>query len=339
MSDPHAASHIVGVDGGTTKTIALVCDRTGRIVGAARGGGSNWCPDVEIPMAVVIGAVQDAVRAAGLAAQDVELALCCLAGADWPEDHTRRQQVLEQAGIARRVIVKNDAFAGLRAGAHATYGVVVTAGTGTNTAVIAPDGREWAFGYYVHDGGAASLSWGAIQAVLRQEDGRGQATTLTPWILDRLGYPHPDDLLRAIVAGQIAHQERFALCPLVFAAAEAGDAVATDLLVEQGTALAEYVTAALRRFGMEKTAVDVVLSGSLFKGTGPVLVDTVTQAIHRVCPRARIVRASLEPAVGAVLLGFDALGIVADDQVYNDLMATVPGQAFFSTANTTPAAT
>jgi N-acetylglucosamine kinase-like BadF-type ATPase len=49
---------VVGVDGGTTKTVALVADEQGRVVGAARGAGSNWAGiDVEIPMAVVVATV------------------------------------------------------------------------------------------------------------------------------------------------------------------------------------------------------------------------------------------------------------------------------------------
>jgi glucosamine-6-phosphate deaminase len=43
--------YVVGVDGGTTKTVALVADNTGRILGAGRGGNSNWVgTDVEQPM-------------------------------------------------------------------------------------------------------------------------------------------------------------------------------------------------------------------------------------------------------------------------------------------------
>ena len=137
------SAFVVGVDGGTTKTIALVADDQGHILGAGRGGNSNWSgPDVEIPMAVVIAAVQEALRQAKLSGDDVAMGVFTLAGADWPEDHERRQAVLERAGIARRVVVKNDSFGGLRAGTRRPYGVGVAAGTGTNTAVITPDGRE-----------------------------------------------------------------------------------------------------------------------------------------------------------------------------------------------------
>ncbi len=326
-------TYVLGVDGGTTKTVALVADEHGHVVGAGRGGGSNWTgADVQVPMRIVVAVAQDALRLAGLSGQDIAVASMCLAGADWPEDHERRQVYLASQGLAGRVVVRNDAFAGLRAGTSAAYGVVIAAGTGINAAAIAPDGREWAFGYYADAGGGGNLAEDAILAVLREEDGRGKPTALTGMVLGALGYPTPEALLRALVAHEIGLDRANALCPLVFAVAGSGDEVAIEIIVREGLALAEYATTLIRRFGMQQLEFDVVLAGSLFKGQGPLLVDTVTQAIHRVAPRARIARARYEPAVGAVLLAYDALGIRVSEMMYDNLALSTPGPAFFSTA-------
>jgi N-acetylglucosamine kinase-like BadF-type ATPase len=325
--------YVVGVDGGTTKTVALVADGAGHILGAARRGGSNTSgSDVAAPMAVVAGAVQEALDQAGLQGEDVDLAMACLAGADWPEDHVRRQAALQAAGAARRVAVKNDAFAGLRAGTSQPYGVVIAAGTGTNTAAIAPDGREWHFGYYVDEGGGRRLVQAGMRAVLRAEDGRGLPTALTALFLSRLGYPDPEHLLKALVAREVDQCRLDALCPLVFEAAWAGDPVAAGIVVQQGRALAEYAATLIRRFDMQSLAFDVVLAGSVFKGRGPLLVDTVTQAIHQVAPQARIVPVRFEPVVGALLLAYDALGLDPGACTMRNLAATTPGPEFFRTA-------
>jgi N-acetylglucosamine kinase-like BadF-type ATPase len=328
------ASTVVGVDGGTTKTIALVADSQGRILGAARGAGSNWSgPDVEVPMAVVVATVREALQQAGLSGDQVAAAVFCLAGADWPEDHERRQAYLSAQGIGRRVVVKNDSFGGLRAGTSQPYGVVIAAGTGVNAAAIAPDGREWAFGYYAEHGGAATIAEEATWAVLRADDGRGRPTALTAVVLNRMGYATPEDMLRARVAGEIDRGRYLSLCPLVFETADSGDEVAAGLIVGEALALAEYATALIRRFDMARLAFDVVLAGSVFKGQGPLLVDTITQAIHQVAPRARIVRARFESVVGAVLLAYDALGIPVSDAMYADLAETAPGSEFYDTTD------
>jgi hypothetical protein len=77
---------------------------------------------------------------------------------------------------------------------------------------------------------------------------------------------------------------------------------------------------------------------SLFKGKGPLLIDTITQAVHRVAPRTRIVHPRFEPAVGGVLLAYDALNVDVTDEMYGNLAQTAPGAAFFDTAEDTAAA-
>ena len=63
---------VVGVDGGSTKTVALVADEQGQVIGAARGGGSNWAgEDVSIPMGVVAETVRQALAQAGALCEDV----------------------------------------------------------------------------------------------------------------------------------------------------------------------------------------------------------------------------------------------------------------------------
>ncbi|MGQ9554965.1 MAG: N-acetylglucosamine kinase [Anaerolineae bacterium] len=330
-------SYVVGVDGGTTKTIALVADSQGHILGAGRRGNSNWSgANVEIPMAVVVDAVQEALAQARLKGSDIAAGAFCLAGADWPEDHTRRADFLQRSGIAKRVIVKNDSFGGLRAGTRRPYGVVIAAGTGVNAAVIAPDGREWAYGYYDYatGGGASRIARNIIRCVLRHDDGRGPATALTSMVLAKLGYSTVEAMLRAIIARELPERRFLTLCPLAFEAAYGGDEVAAGIIVDEGLVLADYATGLIRRFGMQELEFDVVLSGSVFKGKGPLLIDTITQAVHRVAPRAQIVRLRYEPAVGAVLLAYDNLGISVSEEMYQNLAQTTPGEEFFSTADT-----
>jgi N-acetylglucosamine kinase-like BadF-type ATPase len=288
---------------------------------------------VDIPMAVVAETVRKALDQAGLCGDDVDMAVFTLAGADWPEDHTRREAFLSKAGIARRVKVKNDSFGGLRAGLHQPYGMVLAVGTGMNAAVIGPDGQEWAFGYYETFGGAGTVAQEAFEAVLRAEDGRGQPTILTKMVLERMHYPTVEAMLRAYILRKVDHGAFLSICPLVFEAALKGDPIAVGIIVHQGQGLAEYATAMTRRFHMEARAFDLVLAGSVFKGVGPLLIDTITQAVHQVAPYARIVRARFEPAVGSLLLALDALEIPVTEAMYANLAASMPAQALFDTAN------
>jgi hypothetical protein len=97
--------------------------------------------------------------------------------------------------------------------------------------------------------------------------------------------------------------------------------------------LAEYAVVAIRRFSMQHLEFDLVLSGSVFKGRGPLLLDTVTQIVHRVAPAVRVIRPQVEPAVGATLLAYDALNVPVTATMYDSLEKTMPDEAFFSTAD------
>lgn len=325
--------YVIGVDGGTTKTIAMVADMNGRILAAARAEGSNWTGlDVEIPMTVVAKAVRDALQKANLCANDIATGVFTLAGADWPEDHIRRERFLIKANLAKRILVKNDSFGGLRAGLSRSYGMVLAVGTGMNAAVITPDGQEWAFGYYETTGGSSSICLKAFQAMLREEDGRGLPTLMTPKILACMGLESIETMLRAYVLQQLDRDRFYAITPLVFEAALEGDVVAAEIIVNMGKELAEYVHSMARRFNMCREEFEVVLAGSVFKGVGPLFVDTITQEIHRVVPRATIVRAKYEPVVGSILLAYDFMKMEVSEEIYQQLSKTVPGQDFFDTA-------
>ena len=328
--------YFLGVDGGTTKTLAIIADGQGRIQGAARGPGSNWTgEDVTIPMAVVVETVRQALQKVGMSGEEIALGVFSLAGADWPEDHTRRAAALNAAGIARRVIVKNDSFGGLRAGTTRPYGIVLAVGTGINAAAIAPDGREWAFGYYVTYGGAGTIATEAIDAVMRAESGVGSPTRLTRDVLDLLGFESVENLLKALVAKKVEYRDQLRVCPLVFEAAAKNDPTAAAIIIKQAKALAEYATALARRFDMQALEFDVVLAGSVFKGSGPLLVDTLTEEIRGVAPNAQIVRARFEPVVGSLLLAYDAASVPVTEAVYKNLAASAPGAEFFDTKNST----
>lgn len=103
-------------------------------------------------------------------------------------------------------------------------------------------------------------------------------------------------------------------------------------LLEGGTAAKaarEVGTAAgavIRRLGLEGTDVEVILAGSVFKGKGPLLLDTVTQSVHRVAPRAEVRLPELEPVVGAVFLALEELGIKPDERIHANVHSTLPEQ-------------
>jgi hypothetical protein len=95
-----------------------------------------------------------------------------------------------------------------------------------------------------------------------------------------------------------------------------------EILRRFGLGLAELVTAGLLHYEMINLDVEVVLSGSVFKGGGKILAGVMADAIHQVAPRARLVNARYEPVVGALLLGLEKAGIDVDEEVMRNIEAS-----------------
>ena len=318
---------ILGVDAGSSKTHALLLDGRGDVLGFGAGGpGNHQTSGREKAFGEIERAVRGALEQAKT--ERADLGCFCLAGADLPKDFAMLQTAMEEMRLAESVIIKNDTFAALRAGLTRSWGTAVICGTGINAAARAPDGREYvlpSLGFISGDwGGGWALSQEMIRLVMRAWDGRGEPTLLTGLVLDALQQSSEEALIESLYFEKIQHRQLIKLVPLIFQAALAGDKPAADLIVRMGVEIGVTAKALIRRFEMQNLDVEVVLAGGVFKGEGPLLIDTVRQEIHKEAPLAKIRRLDYEPVVGAALLGLEAAGIGVRDQVWERMVAGLP---------------
>jgi len=328
---------VLGVDAGASKTFALVSDDGGHILGFGQGGpGNHQVAGPEPALAEIRRACEEALAQAR-ASPPVDFGFFGLAGADLPVDFALLIPAVESMNLARQVRIKNDTMVALRAGLKRSWGVAVICGTGFNAGGIGPDGREVqlpGLGALSGDwGGGGDIAQEVIRLVCRAWDGRGQPTALTEMVLTALGLPSVEELISQLYQsqfdyypGQFDRRHLLALVPLVFEAAYAGDQVAQDLLVRVGTEVGVTANAIIKRLGLEDTDVEVVLGGSVFKGKGPLLVDTITQIVHRVAPRATIVIPQFEPVVGAVFMALENLGVEVNETIYANVRGSLPDE-------------
>ncbi|MGE5598586.1 MAG: N-acetylglucosamine kinase [Bacteroidota bacterium] len=300
--------YLLGLDQGGSKTAAVVADCDGRLLGVGYAGGACHASDgLERAMAMAGRATAEALARAGLTAGQVGLLVAGMTGADWPEEYDLLRAALADALGIGNVTVVNDCLIAMRGGTDMPYGAVLCAGSGLNAAVKSPDGRLFVFGYYVddEDQGATALGRRAIKAVVAAEAGLDPPTSLTRAVLKYFGLHTVEELLRKQVCGALAAKDLAGLAPLLIAEAGAGDPAASGLVVGFGRRIARYAVAGLRRFAMLDTAVEVVLSGGVFKGGGSLLAGAVTAAVRAAAPKAMVIDARLEPVAGAVLMALD----------------------------------
>ncbi len=304
--------YFLGLDIGNTKSHALLADETGRAVGFGQAGPGSWeAIGWDGAQEVLCDLTNMVLDQAGISRAGIWGAGFGYAGYDWPEDRPGHEKMIDSLALKNAAwVLGNDTLVGLVAGATAGWGVVVVAGTSNNCRGWDRDGREGRitgqghqFGEY---GGAGEIVARAIQAISLSWAKRGPETLLSDAFVEAAGARDIDDLFAGLVRNR--YHLSASAAPLVFDVAAQGDEVARAIICWAGRELGSLAVGVIRQLSLEKEAFDVVLSGSLYKGSST-LEEEMRKTIHAIAPGARLVRLKAPPVIGGVLLGMDKAGL------------------------------
>jgi len=318
-----AASGVLAIDAGNSKTDVVLVAPDGAVLGRARGGGFR--PQQVGPEAAVAGLeplLDEAARHAGLTRRAgepwVAHVSACLANADLAIELERLQVQIEGRAWGLTTYVGNDTFALLRAGIEAPPGIAVVCGAGINCSGLLPDGRTAGFaalGKISGDwGGGAFLVEEALWWAARSADGRGPQTSLASLLPAHFGSTDMAGLLEALHLGTIPAAARHQATPVLFEAADGGDEVAVSLVLRQAEEIVALATSAMQRLDLMDEPVEVVLGGGVLTAGHRLLLDAVDAGLARRVPKARARVVTAPPVVGAALLGLDRIGAPPDAQ-------------------------
>ncbi len=346
-SDGLQGAYILAVDGGNTKTIALVAALDGTILGAGRGGcadiynaeaGTRWPDSAAAAMANVEYAVVGALQAAQVKASDLVTAVFSMAGADWPEDFAYIRAAMEERGFGRTILVQNDALGILHAGSADATGVAVVCGTGAATGARSADGRTWHSSMWQNQvQGSSMLAHKALDALYRSELGIEPPTTLRPRFLDFFGLNSVEEVLHLFTnRAKRAPDHVDQLTPILLDEAQAGDIVATRVVQEHGHGLGNFALAGARRVGIEGTPFTLVLAGGVLRHPSPILPDAIIERVRTTSPDVRPTRSRFEPFIGVLFTALEAAQVVIDDTLLEKLVPSIPDQTLFATRRDFP---
>jgi N-acetylglucosamine kinase-like BadF-type ATPase len=301
-ADPHTP-YVLGLDAGGTKTVCLLADLEGRVLAEARAGGANLQAAGELEVEKVLHDLMD--RAIGDRAAAPSAIVLGMAGVDRADDARVMRTLLRRIGFKARLLITNDALIALVAAVGHEPGVVVIAGTGSiaygrNARDEAARAGGW--GYVLGDEGSGYwIGRHALRAVVRESDGRGAPTALTPLVLAHFGAKQPYDLVRAIYDGELRPSAIAAVAHAVQKAADAGDELALQVLTIAARELASSARAVILRLGIRDDAFDVVLAGGIMQAV-PRLASEVGAQVRSIAPNCRVRPLEVEAAQGAVTL-------------------------------------
>ncbi len=310
MADPGL---VMGVDGGGSKTVALLAGEDGKVIGRGLAGASNF--QVEgIPSArlALQEAMQAAFRSAGIPEHRVSVLCLGMAGVARPSDRQWLDDWLAAEKMADRVEIVTDGALLLWAGTPHGWGIGVVSGTGSIAMGCTRQGR-WAraggWGPWLGDEGSAyAMGMAALHAITQAADGRGPATSLTAWVLEAWKLPDPAGLVRFVYQSEMnTNRTRIAgLGPLVSRAAAQGDAVAAAIQAQAVTGLATMALAVARQLGFQELeSVPCALGGGVMIHN-PSIASGLIEAVRQEGIVLEPVQKVDEPARGAVRLALRA---------------------------------
>lgn len=254
-----------GVDGGGTRTTLVLADEGGRELARRVGGAGLVDPrDPAASAVLVAGLAREAMAEAGLAEPPV--ALCAgLAGVGNEPERRQVERLLAESGVASRVRVATDGEIALEGALGGGAGVLLIAGTGSVAYGRSEDGRVsrcGGWGMIVGDEGSGyAIGRAGLAAVLRSVDRRAPPTAMLDRFLALLGLDSPHGIPPWV--GRAEKAEVAALSAHVVEAAEAGDALARDVLEREARGLAEHAVALAARLGPWTGEVGVVFHGGV----------------------------------------------------------------------------
>lgn len=297
-----ATACAIGIDGGGTKTLAVVVNAQGQERGRGLAASANHnTVGLEQAISNIRHAAEQAAQAAGCSLP-LSAAWIGLAGIDYARDRAAFAPHLQP--LAANVHLTNDAELVLSALDNA--GVALIAGTGSIALGRDAHGkikRVGGWGYIFGDEGSGyDIGCRCLRAAVRAFDGRGPASSLLSLILSHWQLQNASDLIGKVYASKDRALVA-SLSALAFNAARAGDAVAADIVQQTARELALTALAASDSVYAPGEALSLAMGGGLLQHEADYR-DRVLDAIRQKRPIEKAVVVD-DPALSAARAAFN----------------------------------
>ena len=294
---------VVGVDGGGSKTRAIVADERGNRLGEVVGPGSAVRPgQAEHSADVIAAAVGDALASCGMT-HVVPKVLCVgVAGAGREPERESLWRALVGRELAEETVVHPDFSIALDDAFGEGPGILLISGTGSAAFGRGPSGsiaRCGGWGPVMGDeGSGAWIGRRALSVVTASADGREPETALVGAVLTAAQVNEPQELVAW--AAQSTPAQLATLAPVVSSVADAGDLRANAILSLAVEELVLHVRALARQlFGDERAAAPVAFTGGMLT-RGTTLRKRLEHRLRSAVPGAQLHATDIDAARGAV---------------------------------------
>lgn len=306
--------YVLAIDGGGTKTTAIICDEKGQCFAQIDTTRSNPTAMDQPYFEATIHSIMQSLQQQN--PQIVAEVTSCFAGmagvmelqAESMVESILRQYVCDSATIK----VDNDALIALYAGTLGKAGIVQIAGTGAITMGYDKQQhyhRVGGWGYLFDDEGSGyDLGVQLLKAVLQSYDGRAPRTILTEAVMKHFSV---DDVPQLIACVYGEEHPRTVIAPVsayIVAAADDGDLVAKRIIEEACQNYFKAIKACYLRMAWGQEEVPVVLCGGVFTNENYFVPRLQAIAMEQTLP-FRFKTPALPPIGGAVIAALQQINV------------------------------
>lgn len=318
---PLNKKYYIGIDGGGTKTEALLGDNKGNLLAFAVGGSTNLkSRSPENIRKCIHDIISTLLLESKLETTQIQGVFVSTAGGDREEDRSRWIQWIDEKLKNIRIQVENDAVGALASGTFGKQGMVVIAGTGSIAYSFREERRKpirvGGWGYLFGDEGSGyAIGEEALRLVAQAHDGRVKnITKLTGAILEQFSLNDPYQLITHIYENDYPRLKIASLAGKVIEVAEEGDKYAEKIIEQAINELSELVTTLYQK-DEKSREFPLVLAGGLFKSVffRNLFVKKLEKITHT------IIVPEFSPVVGSYICSLAEAGVQIDDTVKKNI--------------------
>ena len=304
---------VIGMDGGGTKTAAMIADGEGNVLAQHVSGPSNFqIIGVDAAAKTIFSLIRECCDSVKISPAAIQSMTIGLTGAGRPNDQKRMADGLRKFAASRKVKLRNvsiesDARIALEGAFKGGKGIILIAGTGS--IAFGKDGkgnvhRVGGWGRILGDEGSGYyIGKRALTAVCRHLDGRSAPTRLTTMIAKKFSLTSSTDIITAVYKNNF---DIATMAPLVFDAASKGDIASRAIIQRASEELTEHVRSLLLKIDPRiskrvKERIPLSFIGGLI-ANDTLLSRALQRKISTSVSQITVIKPMAPPVYGAIIM-------------------------------------
>ncbi len=317
---------IIGIDGGGSASECVITDTEGRLIGSGIGKGSNIN---FVGEEAAYEAIASALLKAGFSETHEVLAVC-LGASGVKIDRENKQWISlinKLIPYVEKIFIVNDAMNALAGAIGLQKGICVNSGTGS-FGTGWDDNRNFVYvsgwGPFLGDEGSGYwIGLEGIKSVLRGEDNRCKPTILKNSLKSVFQEDDIYKITQKITKTKKQQELISKICPLVFRCAELGDEIALDIIKRGAHELALNAKAVAIQLGFMDVEIDIAMVGSVLI-SNRLIEHFFRIEVQKMLPKSKVVFPRYPPVIGSVILAFDGINLIPDNNNFIDFVSMKP---------------